>query len=99
MDNETVKREIEQFNTKLSEMNAKFDRVYYALVGNDLAQDGGIIGRVVVLEKEIEIANEQIEKLKADAAKNAQQVKILWSVGGAAVMLIAKALMDYLFKH
>lgn len=96
MDNETVKREIDQLYDKLNEMNEKFDKVLYALIGNELTKDGGIISRVISLEEKLKIAEAELRELKNTAAQNAKHLKWLWGVGGGAATVLTSSIIEIL---
>ena len=72
----------------------KMDKMYDALMGNDIAKDGGLVRRIEILEQNESFQDEAIEDLKNKQAKTEFKHGIIWTIGGA----IAGALITYLLS-
>ncbi|MDH7463987.1 hypothetical protein QEG73_21980 [Chitinophagaceae bacterium 26-R-25] len=110
MENEEIHMEIEHLEMKFNEVGQKVDKMYIALLGSDLTNDGGLVGRINGLEDEVEELRKQIEeevdaleneikKIKEASIKSELYVKILWGVGGAIALLIVRYFFEVISKH
>lgn len=87
-------RDVFLLKNEFVEMKDKFDEVYYALVGNKLTNDGGLVKRIGENETEIEEIRSRIEDMEKKNVKSELYVKILWGTGG----FIASALFTYILQ-
>ncbi|HET6255873.1 MAG TPA: hypothetical protein VFE32_17480 [Puia sp.] len=87
-----IKKDVAAFGQKL-------DNIHYALVGNELARDGGLIQRVIDLEKQKENLEERVDRIEKTAIKSNTQVKLMWSMAGGTIALIFTYIVEHIFKH
>lgn len=97
--------DISSMKDDIAKLGQKMDLIYYALQGNDMTKDGGLIRRIGDLENEnhqlhksmlqqTQALREEIEELKIAKTKSDLYEKWLWRIitGGVALML------EYLFQ-
>lgn len=87
--------ELSQLKNEFKGMKAKFDEIYYALVGNKIGGDGGIVQRVRDAENELEELRIKIEHIERNSSKNETYVKILWAAGG----IISGAVLGFIIQQ
>lgn len=80
-------------------MSKQMDRLETALLGSDLTKDGGLVGRIIELEKDVAVLEEKIEKLENEKSKSDIYVKILWAAGGVVCTIFLTILLNYIFKQ
>jgi ElaB/YqjD/DUF883 family membrane-anchored ribosome-binding protein len=102
MDN-VLKQEIGELKDTIGEIKS-------ALIGNDYAKDGGLVGRlskaevkIETLEKEVDEQKEKHEKemneLKMRAEKNDVYVKIMWALVGMGATALIGFLISLILKR
>lgn len=90
----------------MQEMAKKVDKIYFALMGSDITQDGGLVKRVIEMELEQIELRRDIEKWKdayeekldvviATQTKMRIYISLLWTaagiiIGGILATLISK---------
>lgn len=94
-----LKQEIENVKNQFSEMGEKLDQVYYAMLGSELTKDGGLIGRIIQLEKDVAVLEQKTESLERERNKSDIYVKILWAAGGVICTGILGYILSIAFKH
>lgn len=93
-----MQTDIEQIKISMADQGNKVHKMYLALMGSDIARDGGLVGRIEDLEKDAkEIKNSLIE-IKADASKNRWHVNVMWGASGAVAMALFSLFLSYIFK-
>ena len=96
MDNEThlleMDKRLEEIETKMDKMANQVDKVFYALVGNDLSRDGGIFKRL----EQAEVKLEQLEQFRNRFLWTAT---IFISIGGIVGSVVTIFINYYLSKH
>ncbi|HEY4207971.1 MAG TPA: hypothetical protein VGM31_14205 [Puia sp.] len=80
------------------EMKNKVDKMYYALLGNELTEDGGLIRRVGESEKEIALLHDRIDQLERKNIKGELYLNWLWGLAGFVLSSGFSALIYHLFK-
>lgn len=93
-----LKQEMENLKGEFGKLSTKMDTVISALMGNDLTKDGGLVGRIIDLEKSVAVMEEKIEKLENEKSKSEIYVKILWAAGGVVCTILLTILLNYIFK-
>jgi hypothetical protein len=99
MENESkVFQDIHDIKNSMMVLKGQVSLIHSALIGNELAQDKGLVGRIVEVESAIEKIDQHISKLEKDQQQKSIYVKIIWGavgvVGGAIVTLILRALIS-----
>lgn len=77
-----LKQKMDTMEGQFSDMGEKLDQMYYALLGNELTKDGGLIGRIIQLEKDVAVLEQKTETLERERNKSDIYVNILWAAGG-----------------
>lgn len=95
---EVFRQEMQDMKTDLHEMQKKVDRLLSAIIGSDLLQDGGIVGRIKLIEKQV---NEvELRMIIAEKRNDKLEIyqKILWACGGGVLMGIFTYVLKFIFK-
>lgn len=87
-DMEHFKKEMTQLHTDLSKMTEKVDEMYFALMGNKLAKDGGLVKRIENLEQNLEEVETNIETLVKKNVGFEVYQKVIWGAVGTIIGLI-----------
>jgi len=90
--------DIRQMKKDISDFGQKLDTIYYALVGNELAQDGGLIRRVADLEMQKAALAERVDILEKAALKASVRLHIIWGLGGAILAIVFSVIVDHVLK-
>lgn len=77
-----MQNDIKEIKEQFSDMREKVDKMYYALIGNELAQDGGLVQRIKDNEIEVVKMQKQIDALVKRHDRNALYLKIIWTMVG-----------------
>lgn len=93
-----MQTDIEQIKISMAGLGNKVDKMYLALMGSEIAKDGGLVGRIEDLEKDVHEIKDQLTEIKADASRNRWHVNVMWGASGAVVMALFSLLLSYLFK-
>lgn len=94
----TMQNDIEQIKMIVKNQDLKVDKMYYALMGNEIAKDGGLVGRIQTLEKENEELREELEAFKTDKAKSDLYIKWIWALVSGLVSMVFGYVMTLIFK-
>jgi hypothetical protein len=90
-----MQKDIHDIKKKVDGMGTNLEKVLGALMGNDLAKDGGLIARITELEEQNESILKELESLKADRAKKDWYLNLLWTAAG----FIAAAIFQFVLEH
>lgn len=93
-----MQSDIEQIKLRMTSLGSQMDKMYFALMGNEIAQDGGLVRRIVDLETDVKEIKEQLIEINADASKNRWHVNVMWGAGGAVIMALFSLFLSYIFK-
>lgn len=93
-----LKVEMGNLKEQMDGVSNKVDEIYYALLGNTLTKDGGLIGRVIQLETDKKVLEKRVEVLESEKKQSDIYVKILWAAGGVVCTMLLTLLLNYLFK-
>ena len=83
--------DIEQIQTDMKDMKGKVDKMFYALMGNEIAKDGGLVARIEHLET-------SVENLEKASIKLAIYQRIMWTALGATSGIVFTYLVQLLKK-
>jgi len=90
--------DIQQLKDQVRDLTEKVCDVHYALIGNALAKDGGLIQRVIDCEKEAETLHDRIDSIERKNIKGELYLKWIWGLGSAVAMSIFLEILHYAFK-
>jgi hypothetical protein len=85
---ENLEQDINAIKNNLSTFGMKLEMVYAALVGNEIAKDGGLVADIAGQQKQILRLKERIEKVEAKESKRQLYVNIIWGAVSAIIALI-----------
>lgn len=66
----TSNSDLNSLRDDIAHLNDKVDKLYSALMGSDVTKDGGLVGRIVQLEKDVDILHEDHQRLFKKEFKN-----------------------------
>ena len=69
-----------------------------ALLGSPLTQDGGLIKRVFENESRMDKLTIRVSEIERREDKQNVYIKILWTIGGTALVLLAGAIVTHYIK-
>jgi hypothetical protein len=95
---EVTHQTIQDLKDEMVDMKAKLDELYFALIGNRVTMDGGLVRRVEDTEKEIRKLRDKIDALERINIKSALYVKILWACGGTIAGGAFYEILQLIFK-
>lgn len=93
-----LKQQMDNLKTDVEEMSSKIDDLHNALMGNKLVQDGGLIGRIIELEKDNELLTTRVEILEKEKSKSDIYIRIMWGLGGMAATGCIGYILSLIFK-
>lgn len=91
--------DIKQIKGNLTQLSTNMDKVYFALMGNEITgKDQSLIGRVQKIEEDIQELREKMDKIAAEAGKSKIYLSIVWIACGAVAMAILTKVLGLIFK-
>jgi hypothetical protein len=93
-----MQTDIESIKLQMTVQGTQLDKMYYAIMGSELARDGGLVGRIEDLEKDAKEIKDTLIEIKADASKNRWHVNVMWGASGAVIMALFSLFLSYIFK-
>lgn len=90
--------ELQQIRTDMSDMKGKVDEMYFALMGNKIGKDGGLVGRIEELETTMDEHEKDIQGLKEKNVKMEVYQKIMWTAIGFATASVFSILLSTILK-
>ena len=93
-----MQTDIETIKHQMTIQGSQLDKMYYAIMGSELARDGGLVGRIEDLEKDTKDIKDTLIEIKADASKNRWHVNVMWGASGAVIMALFSLFLSYIFK-
>jgi len=94
MPEQNLERDINAIKNNLSAFGMKLEMVYAALVGNEIAKDGGLVKDISNQRDEIANLTKRVEKVEQRESKRQLYVKIIY----AAVAGIVIYIFTHIFK-
>lgn len=91
-----LKNEMQGMQDRIKGIENKMDKLYLALMGSDLTNDGGLVKRIIDLEVEVEKLKTEVEKDRKARIKTEVYVYFLWAVGGGLVVTIVSRVIELL---
>lgn len=91
MPEQNLERDINAIKNNLSAFGMKLEMVYAALVGNEIAKDGGLVKDISNQREEIAKLTKRVEKVEQRESKRQLYVKIIYA--GVVGIII------YIFTH
>lgn len=72
----------------MKDMKGKVDKMFYALMGNEIAKDGGLVGRIEHLEEAFEKLEGVVQKQAERNIKLEVYQRIMWTAIGGVAMAV-----------
>jgi proline dehydrogenase len=89
---------IAKISEEVHDLKNKINKLYAALLGSELAQDGGLVARIQNLEKVAETIDKKVERVELGNAKTAIYVKIIWLMSGFVLASIMTIILQNTLK-
>jgi predicted transcriptional regulator len=93
-----MQTDIESIKISMTSMGSQVDKMYLALMGSEIAKDGGLVGRIEDLENDVREIKDQLTDITAEANKSRWHVHVMWGASGAVAMALFSLMLSYLFK-
>ncbi len=94
----SMQTDIQAIKQDLHGMDRKLDKVMTALMGSDVANDGGLVKRIQELEDQHEDILKKLSKIEIEKTKIELYQKILWAVAGSGAAIAFQLIASYLIK-
>lgn len=88
-----------QMQTDIRELKEQVGKMYTALMGSDIAKDGGLVGRIIELEKDNDQLKQKIEVLEKEKSRNDIYVRVMWGALGSIATGVLAYVLSLIFKH
>lgn len=98
MDMEQLTKEFKGLEKMFFEVKKTLTVVHDAIVGNSLAQDGGMIQRLKNAESQIEALESRLQDAEKKQIKYNVQTVVMWTSLGAVGMAVFVFLIEYVFR-
>jgi hypothetical protein len=86
-----IRRDVELVSEKVND-------VHQALIGSELAKDGGMVKRLMDCENEVDKLREKLSDIEASNEKSVFYLKIIWALGGAILTGAVGFILTHLLK-
>lgn len=93
-----MQTDIEHIKISMAGLGNKVDKMYLALMGSDIAKDGGLVGRIEDLEKGVETIKGDIDKIKTEATKSRIYLYLVCVAGGFVLQSAFGYVLSLIFK-
>jgi hypothetical protein len=91
--------DIKQIKGNLTQLATNMDKVYFALMGNEITgKDQSLIGRVEKIEEDIQQLKTRMEEITSEAGKSKIYLNLVWIAAGAIGMGILTRILALIFK-
>ena len=102
---ENSRNEISEIKKDVSEIKQKTEQMFYALMGNELSKDGGLVKRIVDNEVEAEKLSLRIDSLAEridiqdfETKKKNIHLTLVWSLSSVIITALILKLIDHFLK-
>lgn len=95
---EVTQRDIQQIKTEVTNLSSKLTEVHTALVGSNMAKDGGLIQRVIDSENEVAALKKRVEIIEFEKKQDRFYIKVIWGLGGTLIAFIFAFILKLIFK-
>lgn len=95
---EVTQQDIQQIKEQVSDLSGKLNEVHTALVGSNMAKDGGLIQRVIDGETELADLKKRIETIEFEKGQDRFYIKVIWGLGGTLIAFIFAFILKLIFK-
>jgi hypothetical protein len=95
---EYTQHDIREIRMNVDELKKTLNEVHSALVGNDLAKDGGLVQRIVNSEQEVLKLSDRLTEVEKQNTKAGVYLRIIWGLSGCVASAILIAIINHLTK-
>lgn len=95
---EVTHESIVSLREEMGDIKEKVNELYYALIGNKVTMDGGLVRRMEESEKEIRSLRKRVDELSVTNVRLAKYEKIIWGCVGAVASGIFLEIMHSVFR-
>lgn len=89
---------IHQMQEDIRGIKNKLDQLFTALMGSEIAKDGGLVSRLERLEDENEKLRGKIEDMEKNTVKSDTRLNIIWALIGFVGASLGGFLINYITK-
>jgi hypothetical protein len=93
-----MQTDIVAIRQEMARHGVMLDKLYTALMGNEIAKDGGLVARILHLEETCESLQEGQIEIKEAAGKSKVYMKIMWGALGFASASLFTYVLALIFK-
>ena len=93
-----LEQDINAIKNNLSAFGMKLEMVYAALVGNEIAKDGGIVADIMHQSEQLKKLAERVQKVEERESKRQVYVRIIYACVAMIVTLVGTYIFNHLFK-
>lgn len=93
------KTDMTAFKTDMHEMKGKVDKMFTAIIGNELLKDGGLVGQFNRMEIRLDKLETRVDELDETVVKFGLYQKLIWAGIGVTATGILSYLIQVIFKH
>lgn len=90
--------DVQEIIYEVSDIKKKVNEMYYALIGNPLSKDGGMIEKINEHERRIVELEKRCQQIEKNESKNSLYVRIMWGMAGVAGTSLFGYLISIVFK-
>jgi len=97
-----LKEQVYKISNTVNEMNHKTDGIYYALVGNDLSKDGGLVQQIKDMKNRQELFETEMEiriKKLEDAFTRWKGIAFGLFIAGGVIGYLLQIIINQFIKH
>lgn len=95
---ETTRHEISEIKTSVAEIKEKTHQLYFALMGNELTKDGGLIAMILKVEVDALHLSDKIQIIENREDRKNFYISVIWAFAGTIFGGILTALITYFLK-
>jgi len=96
---ERIRKPVQQIDSRdFDDVKQKVDKIYYAMVGGEINNDGGIVGQLKELKKRISEQDKEIQGLKDRNIKFDIYQRIMWTGIGSVITSFITFIIMFVIK-
>lgn len=92
------KQRFEKMEQSVEEIKTDISVIKTALIGNELSNDKGLVGDIVVVKAEIELLKAEVKQLTEDKIKNSIYIRLITWLSAIIGTGVIGFVLKYLFQ-
>ena len=92
------KQRFEKMEQSVEEIRTDISVIKTALIGNELSNDKGLVGDIVVVKAEIELLKAEVKQLTEDKIKNSIYIRLITWLSAIIGTGVIGFVLKYLFQ-